>query len=158
PAGARAAIDFGADVIVMDDGFQNTSLAKNLSLVVVDGGYGFGNGRVIPAGPLRETIDSGLGRAQAVVLLGPDRCDVERTVAGRVPILRARLIPALGMEDLVGRNVVAFAGIGRPQKFFDTLAESDAHLVDTRAFADHHPYSADEVMAMVEAATLREAI
>ena len=158
PAGARAAIDHGADVIVMDDGFQNTSLAKDLSLVVVDGGYGFGNGRVMPAGPLRETIGAGLARAQAVVLIGHDTSGVERAVAGRAPILRARLIPTLGMEDLAGRNVVAFAGIGRPQKFFDTLAEIDAHLVDTRAFADHHPYSADEVMALVEAATLREAI
>ena len=158
PAGARAAIDRGADVLVMDDGFQNASLAKDLSLLVVDGGYGFGNGRVMPAGPLRETISAGLARAQAAVLIGDDRCGAKRTIAGCAPILHARLVPAAGTEDLVGRNVLAFAGIGRPQKFFDTLAEIDAQIVGTREFADHHPYPADEIMALVEAATLREAI
>ena len=156
--GALLAVDHGADVIVMDDGLQNASLKKDLSLVVVDGGYGFGNRHVMPAGPLRETIEAGLAHAQAVVLVGADTSGVERTVAGRTPVLRARLFPGAGVEDVAGRDVIAFAGIGRPQKFFDTLAEAGANVVGMRAFADHHPYTADEVMALVEAATLREAI
>jgi tetraacyldisaccharide 4'-kinase len=156
--GAQLAVDLGADVIVMDDGLQNASLVKDLSLVVVDGGYGFGNGRVMPAGPLRETIDAGLARCDAVVLVGTDARGVERTVAGRKPMLRARLRSTIGTEDISGRDVLAFAGIGRPQKFFDTLEEIGARVVGAESFADHHAYTADEVMALVEAASLREAI
>jgi tetraacyldisaccharide 4'-kinase len=156
--GAYMAVDHAADAIVMDDGHQNASLAKDLSLVVVDGGFGFGNGRLFPAGPLRETIDAGLARCDAVVIVGPDACGVERTIADRKPVLRARLRPTVGIEEITGRDVLAFAGIGRPQKFFDTLEEIGAHVVATESFADHHRYTADEIMALVEAAGLREAI
>lgn len=157
-AGARAAIAAGADAIVMDDGLQNGSLAKDLSLVVVDGGYGFGNGRVMPAGPLRETVEAGLARADAVVLVGGDSSGAERTVAGRKPVLRARLAPGAGAEDIFNRDVIAFAGIGRPEKFFATLAEIGANVVATRSFADHHFYSPDEVMRLIERAIGREAL
>jgi len=156
--GARAAITAGADVIIMDDGMQNNSLAKDLTLLVVDGGYGFGNGRIMPAGPLRESIQSGLARADAVVLVGTDTSGAARDIAERKPIIPARLMPGAGAEDIFNRDVVAFAGIGRPQKFFDTLAEIGARVVVTESFADHHPYTADEVMRLVETAAAREAI
>jgi tetraacyldisaccharide 4'-kinase len=158
PAGARAAVAAGADIVVMDDGLQNESLAKDLSLVVIDGGYGFGNGLVMPAGPLRETVASGLARAAAVVLVGEDTSGAERTIAGRKPVLRARLIPGAGAENLLDRDVVAFAGIGRPEKFFATLSEMGARVVATRSFADHHFYSADEIMRLIDVATAREAL
>lgn len=135
PAGARAAVAAGAQAIVMDDGFQNPSLEKTLSLIVVDGGYGFGNGRVMPAGPLREPIGDGLARADAVVVVGPPDFEVDTDK----PLLRARLQPVQG-EDVSGRRVIAFAGIGRPEKFFETLRSLGAEVVAEHAFPDHHRY------------------
>jgi tetraacyldisaccharide 4'-kinase len=151
-AGARAAAAAGARTIVMDDGFQNPSLAKDLSLLVVDGAYGFGNGRVMPAGPLREPVTEGLARADAVVVIGADLRGVERDLAGRAEFVRARLVPIAGQDDLAGRDVVAFAGIARPEKFFATLAELRCHILAAHAFADHHPYAPDEIMRLADAA------
>ena len=155
-AGARAAAAAGARVLVMDDGFQNPALAKDLSLVVVDGAYGFGNRRVMPAGPLRETVARGLARADAVVLLGRDDWNLGAPLGARLPLLTARLEPRPGSERLAGRRVLAFAGIGRPDKFFATLAGPEggpggglgAELVETRAFPDHHSYSAAELRTL----------
>lgn len=151
-AGARAAATAGAEVIVMDDGFQNPSLAKDLSLVVIDGAYGFGNGRVMPAGPLRETVPGGLARAEAVVVLGPERRDLGARLDARPDggpaLLTARLAPRPGSERLAGRTVLAFAGIGRPEKFFATLADLGAKVVETRAFPDHHAYAPAEIESL----------
>ncbi|MCH8808648.1 MAG: tetraacyldisaccharide 4'-kinase [Proteobacteria bacterium] len=151
-AGARAAATAGAEVIVMDDGFQNPSLAKDLSLVVIDGAYGFGNGRVMPAGPLRETVPGGLARAEAVVVLGPERRDLGARLDARPDggpaLLTARLAPRPGSERLAGRMVLAFAGIGRPEKFFATLADLGAKVVETRAFPDHHAYAPAEIESL----------
>ncbi|MCH9053358.1 MAG: tetraacyldisaccharide 4'-kinase [Proteobacteria bacterium] len=163
--GAEAAADDGAGIVVMDDGFQNPALAKDVSLLVVDGGFGFGNGRVIPAGPLREPVETGLGRASAVVLIGEDVSGVEERIAlararlGRTPpVLGARLAPGANAGEIAGRPVVAFAGIGRPEKFFATLEEIGCPLSATHAFADHHLYTSDEVMAICEQAHGLEAL
>lgn len=157
-AGARAAIAAGAQLIVMDDGFQNPGLAKTLSLVVVDGAEGFGNGRVIPAGPLRESVASGLKRAQAAVLLGDDRAGVRAMLGDRLPVLTARIVPGPDAERYRGERVAAFAGIGRPAKFYDTLRALGAVVVATRDFPDHHPYAPEEIMGMVEHAAKRDAV
>jgi tetraacyldisaccharide 4'-kinase len=154
-AGARAAVAAGADLLLLDDGFQNPALAKDLSLVVVDGGYGFGNGRVLPAGPLREPVAAGLGRADAVVLMGEDRAGVLPLVAGR-PVLRARLAPA-DPGAVAGRRVVAVAGIGRPSKFFATLEAAGATIAARRAFADHHAYAEGELAALAGLAAAHDA-
>lgn len=155
-AGAQAAIAAGARAIVMDDGFQNPSLAKSLSLIVVDGGYGFGNGLLLPAGPLRETVAEGLAHAQAVVLIGEDRTSAAAQVGNALPILHARLTPAPGSDpggtDLSGRRVLAFAGIGRPEKFFESLREAGAEIAESKLFPDHHPYSAAEIDAILQQA------
>lgn len=95
----------------MDDGFQNPSLVKDVSLIVVDGGYGFGNGRMIPAGPLREPLARGLSRAQAVVVVGNDTTDITQAVARRLPILRAIVVPGPETARIAGERVLAFAGI-----------------------------------------------
>ena len=156
--GARAAIADGADVIVMDDGLQNPALAKDASLVVVDGGYGFGNGRILPAGPLREPIDSGLRRATAAIVVGDDQRGVARLVGGRLPTLGARLRPTPAAAEIQGRRVVAFAGIGRPAKFFATLAELGAEIMAREEFADHHVYTPDEAMRLVDSALKADAV
>jgi tetraacyldisaccharide 4'-kinase len=150
--GARLAAAKGAGVIVMDDGLQNPSLQKDLSLVVVDGGYGFGNGRVLPAGPLREPLARGLARADAFVLIGDDDRNLADPLKAHAPVLRARLVPDAEAHLLSGRCVLAFAGIGRPEKFFATLRALGAIVVATRTFADHHPYTTDEVDKLLDAA------
>ncbi|HEY1709152.1 MAG TPA: tetraacyldisaccharide 4'-kinase [Rhizomicrobium sp.] len=140
-AGAVLADQLGADAIVMDDGYQNFALAKDLSLVVVDAEGGFGNGAVLPAGPLREPIEQGLSRTDAVVLIGNGSPDLK---GFKGAVLRARIAPRPATE-LSGRRVVAFAGIGRPEKFFQSLRDAGAEVVQTHRFADHHPYSAAEL-------------
>jgi tetraacyldisaccharide 4'-kinase len=143
-AGARLAATLG-DVIVMDDGFQNPRLAKDLSLLVFDGGAGLGNGRCIPAGPLREGLAEGLARAQACVLIGKDATGLAGRL-GALPLLRASLEPEA--RNLAGRPVLAFAGIGRPEKFFATLRGLGAELVAARGFPDHHAYRPAELAAL----------
>ncbi|HEX7726824.1 MAG TPA: tetraacyldisaccharide 4'-kinase [Rhizomicrobium sp.] len=139
-AGAKLADNERADVIVMDDGHQNFSLAKDLSIVVVDGQTGFGNGHILPAGPLRENVSLGLARAQAVVLVG----DGSPALPGFTgPVLRAKLVP-VDAPGIAGQRVVAFAGIGRPEKFFATLRMLGAQIVEERAYEDHHAYTAAE--------------
>jgi tetraacyldisaccharide 4'-kinase len=141
--GAAKAAEEKADVLVMDDGFQNFSLAKDLSLVVVDGGGGFQNGMVLPAGPLREPVAQGLSRADAVVIVGGGTPDLAG-YAG--PVLRAHLAPL--PNNLAGRKVFAFAGIGRPQKFYDTLRATGAFVQGTQDFADHHFYDAQDLQGL----------
>jgi tetraacyldisaccharide 4'-kinase len=139
-AGAALAIQRGATIIVMDDGHQNFALEKDLSLIVVDGEAGFGNGRTVPAGPLREPVAQGLARADAVIVVG----DGSPALAGYSnPVLRARLTNE--GPDISGRRMVAFAGIGRPEKFFQSLRAQGAELVATKRFGDHHVYSAGEI-------------
>jgi tetraacyldisaccharide 4'-kinase len=146
----------------MDDGFQNPSLDKTLSLLVVDGGQGFGNGRVIPAGPLREPIRDGLARAHAIVLVGDDPTCLHAALidlmGNRLPVLRAYLAPGAEAERYRGERVAAFAGIGRPEKLYDTLRELGAQVVATRDFPDHHRYQPEEIMGMVEHAAKRDAV
>lgn len=156
-AGAHAAVEAGARAIVMDDGHQNPALRKDLSLVVVDGGFGFGNRRVIPAGPLREPVAEGLARADAVVLIGDDEAEAGRLL-GSTPRLNARLAPSEEALLLRGRKVVAFAGIGRPDKFFDTLKALGAELVEAVPFADHHRFTEQDVMLVCEIASSRDAV
>ena len=149
-AGARAAAAAGAGVVVMDDGLQNLSLRRDFSVLVVDGPFGAGNGRLLPAGPLREPWAAALARSDAVVVVGEDRHRTARG-AGR-PALEARFVPAAESATISGRPVLAFAGIGRPEKFFETLSAMGCRLVDARGFPDHHRYTEDEVMRLVEAA------
>lgn len=142
-AGAALAVTQGATAIVMDDGHQNFSLVKNLSVVVVDGEYGFGNGLMIPAGPLREPVPQGLARADAVIVMGDGSPDLH---GYQGPVLRANLV-AEG-EQFRGRHVFAFAGIGRPEKFVDSLEKAGAIVTGTQFFADHHPYRDGEIAAL----------
>lgn len=155
PAGARLAVSRGAQVIVMDDGFQNPSLKKDLSFVVVDAAKGFGNGCLIPAGPLRERIEDGLARAQAVIAMGPGHT----TMPVQTTVLRAQLRPlAEERSRLNGQRVVAFAGIGDPKKFFATVEDCGAVIEATREFPDHYAYSDDDLADIREIAARYDAL
>ncbi len=145
-AGAHMAAEAGAKVIIMDDGFQNPGLAKDVSLLVIDGGYGFGNGRVIPAGPLREPLAEGLARADALVMIGEDETGALDGLGRDIPpVLKARVIPGPEAAGVKDKDVVAFAGIGIPEKFFDSLRAIGCRLVAAHLFPDHYPYEDEDL-------------
>ena len=160
-AGAQAAAQAGAHAIILDDGFQNPTLAKDLSIVVVDAGFGIGNGAVFPAGPLRERLADGVARADAIVLLSsPEPSRTEHAPSTdwlrgfKRPIIHARIDP---MGAPPPGKLVAFAGIARPEKFFDTLSAIGADLEDGYSFADHHVFSDEDLEALTEVAQERGA-
>ncbi len=155
---ARQATAAGAEVLVMDDGLQNPTLEKSLSLLVIDGGFGFGNGRVLPAGPLREPVAAAASRCQAAVLIGPDMAGALAQVTSPLPVLRARLQPAPKISDLTGERVVAFAGIGLPEKFFAMLVEAGVRVTEEIAFPDHHAFTAAELADILDRAAKGRAL
>ncbi|MEO5373673.1 MAG: tetraacyldisaccharide 4'-kinase [Alphaproteobacteria bacterium] len=158
PAGAALAAAGGAGVVIMDDGHQNPTLVKNMSLVVVDGGYGFGNGRILPAGPLREPVARGLARASAMVVIGDDETDIAAWTPPGLPLLTARMAPGPEAAALAGRRVVAFAGIGRPEKFFAMARAVGAEVVAEHPFADHYPYAEADIQPILDEAFALSAI
>ncbi|MGR3540499.1 MAG: tetraacyldisaccharide 4'-kinase [Hasllibacter sp.] len=141
-AGAERAAADGAGAVLLDDGFQSADPARDLQILVVDAEAGFGNGHVIPAGPLREPVAAGLARADLVVLIGPAAARA-RFLADRpfadLPVLEAELRPIETGMDWAGMRVLAFAGIGRPAKFFATLRALGADVAGTVALGDHQP-------------------
>lgn len=152
---ARLAVAEGADCLLLDDGFQDPALVKHLSLLAVDGGAGLGNGRIIPAGPCREPWTAALARAQAVMVIGPVTAALPS--AGDRLLLHGRLAPVDG-DRFAGRPVVAFAGIGRPAKFFATLDGLGADLVACRGFADHYAYRPEDLARLTALARTRGAV
>ena len=141
PAGARLACAAGADAIIMDDGFQNPSLAKDISVLAIDGGYGFGNHRVMPAGPLRERLGTGLWRADAAVVIGSDATGALNGIHPYCPVHKAHLAPCPD-DPITGQRVFAFAGIGRPEKFYATLRQLGCTVAATRDFPGSSPLHA----------------
>ena len=156
-AGARAAVAAKAEALVMDDGLQNPTLAKDLSLLVIDGAAGFGNGRLVPAGPLREPVDAAASRCAAAVLIGEDRRNVLAALPAGMTVLRARLVPTPDGPALAGRRVLAFAGIASPPKFFATVAETGAVVSECAEFADHHCYTEMELRRLRDRAARLDA-
>ncbi|MBB2167500.1 tetraacyldisaccharide 4'-kinase [Gluconacetobacter aggeris] len=157
-AGARAAIAEGADCLVMDDGFQNPGLHQDMKLLVIDGASGFGNGHVIPAGPLREPVAAGTARAHAAILIGDDRTGALARLPGHLPVLRADLAMQDATPLLAGQPAIAFAGIGRPEKFFDGLRAQGITPAACVPFADHHPYTPRDLKHLLALAAAHGAI
>jgi tetraacyldisaccharide 4'-kinase len=159
--GARAAVAAGASLILMDDGFQNPSLQKDFSVLVVDSRRGIGNGRVIPAGPLRASLRAQLARTDALVVAGtgPAADGVAAAARARgVPVFPAGLEPdAAVVAALGGIRALAFAGIGDPEKLFATLKGAGIMVAATRSFSDHHRYTPAEARMLCEQAE-REAL
>jgi tetraacyldisaccharide 4'-kinase len=147
-AAAVAIEDFGARVLVLDDGLQSRRIEPDVALAVVDGATGVGNGLCLPAGPLRAPLAAQLRHVTAVVIVGPGEAGARvaeaAASAGRT-VLKARLEPDARARAVAGRKVVAFAGIGRPEKFFATMEAMGADVVERHAFADHHFYRGEEI-------------
>jgi tetraacyldisaccharide 4'-kinase len=156
-AGANLAEQHNASVIVLDDGFQNPSLAKDVSILVIDATVGVGNGAVFPAGPLRAPLRTQLELAHAVVLVGMGANAMAALAHGvELPVFAARLAPeAATSMILAGQKALAFAGIGHPEKFFATLAEIGVEPTERIAFPDHHRYSAEDARRLIETAAMR---
>jgi len=152
-AGVASARSQAATVILMDDGFQNPAIAKDASLIVIDGDRGLGNGRVFPAGPLRAPLPPQLARTDALIVVGDGTA--AKAVAAAIaaqdkPVLSAFLRPDdASVASLRGKSVLAFAGIGDPARFFRMLRASGVEVVRERAFADHHPFSQSEIEALI---------
>jgi len=160
PLGAKALAEAGAevDLIIMDDGFQNPSLHKDVSLVVVDGGRGVGNGWVIPAGPLRAPLASQLRKADAIVLVGEGEAGatlVRMAARAGVPIIHADFQP-LRKRGFRRKPYLAFAGIAAPNKFYDTLERAGAQVELTMAFPDHHPFTDEDCAVVLKLADEKE--
>jgi tetraacyldisaccharide 4'-kinase len=148
-ASARAALAAGAQALLMDDGLQNPTLQKTLSLLTIDGATGFGNGRVLPAGPLREPVAAGAARCDAAVLIGEDRSGAEGRLPPGLPVLRAALVPGPEIAPYLGTRVLAFAGIAWPEKFFTGLEREGVIVAGRRKFADHHPFTEAELHQLI---------
>lgn len=151
---AQKAVEKGADVVIMDDGFQNPTLYKDLGLLVFDGGFGIGNGRPIPAGPLRESLENGLKRADAAIILGEDRYNLCKRL-GDIPVFYGKI--AAHCPQDVSRPGIAFAGIGRPEKFYQSLRECQIELLETINFPDHHFYQTEELQTIIDKARQQNA-
>ena len=152
--GAQIAENAGADIIIMDDGFQNPKLHKDLSFLVFDGGFGYGNGWCIPAGPLRESLSAGLKRADAIIIIGEDKHNLASKF--NLPVFQGNIVPTT--PEFEERKAIAFAGIGRPEKFYQSLRELNFELVETIDFPDHHYYSEPELNELITKAQEKSCI
>lgn len=138
----------GVDLIIMDDGLQNPKVQADLNLLVVDGAVGFGNKKLIPAGPLRETLNDAFSRIDAIIMIGEDKTNA--TACLGKPVLRAKILPGFSAAFLNAPKVLAFAGIGRPQKFYDSCREAGLSVMRTHDFPDHYFYSEADLGHLVD--------
>ncbi len=148
--GAIMGHELGADLILMDDGFQNPNLYKDLSIIIIDGKTGLGNRKTIPSGPLREPIDTAFKRSNAVIIIGEDKTNITPLIPNNIPIFKSSITPyELDGFDL-SKKYIGFAGLAHPQKLLSTLQGNDFNVLDFHEFADHHPYSDSEINILID--------
>ena len=147
-----------ADCLIMDDGFQNPSIKKDFSILVIDGKQGFGNRRVLPSGPLRESIKRGFSRANVSIVVGEDKYNIKNLIPKSMPCFNAKFDVSKNEEIFKGKNITAFAGIAYPTKFFDTLEKQGAKILKKITFADHYIYDEDDLLKLVEIANNNKSI
>lgn len=143
-------------MIVLDDGMQNNSLHRDLTIMVVDGKIGFGNNFLIPAGPMREPLSAGLKKADFVVLVGKPKKGLLKKLAGKT-VVKANIIP-LNLAEFSGKKLIAFCGLAYPQKFFSLLVKNGLEVIETHGFADHHIYKGSEIENLYKTATEKNAV
>jgi len=151
--GAKEAHRHGSDLVIMDDGLQNLSLHKDLSFLVLDGTLGLGNQKTLPAGPLREPFSAALKRSDAVIIIGKDTYGLKSLIPEKMPVFKAKITPDTQKHPVPeNKSYVAFAGLGTPEKFFNTLHTNGIKLTDTISFADHHFYKREDIRLLLDLA------
>ncbi len=157
PKGAHLAKENGGDMLIMDDGLQNPSLHKDISFVVIDGASGFGNRKLLPAGPLREPLRQGFEKADAFVLIGKDKTGVLRTLPENKPVFHAHVEVPEDHKPSTTSSYVAFAGLGRPEKFYHLLQKLHLNVESWHPFPDHYNYTPADIFALIKEAKEKNA-
>ncbi len=152
---AQMAIKDGANILIMDDGFQSPTIYKDFSFVVIDGKTGLGNGQVIPSGPLREYLSFGKKRANAFVIVGPDKTGIKKKLTD-FPVIEVKVQTKFKPSKY--KAYYAFAGIGKPEKFYNTLRETGAKISVAKSFMDHHAYTNKELKEIEDISTFKNII
>ena len=148
----------GADCIIMDDGFQNPTLQKDFSIIVVNGEQGFGNKRVIPSGPLRESISRGISRANLIIVIGEIADNIKKKISNSVPLIHAKFKISKDNKIYKNQKVTAFAGIAYPDKFYNSLHEQGAILEKKISYPDHHIFDENDMLNLAETANITKSI
>ena len=148
----------GADCVIMDDGFQNPTLQKDFSIIVINGEQGFGNKRVIPSGPLRESISRGISRANLIIVIGEITDDVKRKIPKNIPLIHAKFNISKNNKIYKKQKVTAFAGIAYPDKFYNSLNEQGAILKKKVSYPDHHIFDENDMLNLAEIANMTKSI
>jgi len=148
----------GGDCLIMDDGFQNPSIQKDFSIIVINSEQEFGNRRVMPSGPLRESINRGLSRTNLVIVIGNPSKEIKKIVPDHIPIIESKFEIKKENKSFKGQKIVAFAGIAYPEKFFNSLKDQGANIIKEISYPDHHIYNENDLLSLVETANKTQSI
>ncbi len=148
----------GGDCLIMDDGFQNPSIQKDFSIIVINSEQEFGNRRVMPSGPLRESINRGLSRTNLVIVIGNPSKEIKKIVPDHIPIIESKFEIKKENKSFKGQKIVAFAGIAYPEKFFNSLKVQGANIIKEISYPDHHIYNENDMLSLVETANKTQSI
>ena len=148
----------GADCLIMDDGFQNPTIEKDFSIVVINASQEFGNKRVMPSGPLRESIKKGLSRTNLIIAIGETSNKLKNTIPSDIPLIEAKFEIKEGNKNFKGQNIIAFAGIAYPEKFFESLEEQGGKIVKQISYPDHYIYTENDLLSLAETANKTKSI
>ena len=152
----KATLD-GADVIILDDGLQNYSLYQDLKILIVDGGFGFGNEFILPAGPLRETINSGIKKSDILILFNKDENCIEKRIKNKIPVIYGNS-KIKKFANLKNKKIISFSGMGRPEKFYSSLKEKKLNVLKFFSFPDHYSYSKKKIDSLLKYAKKNNSI
>ena len=148
----------GGDCLIMDDGFQNPTIQKDFSIIIINATQEFGNKRVMPSGPLRESINRGLSRTNLIIVIGDTSDELIKMIPTNIPIIRAKF--EINKENTIfkGQNITAFAGIAYPEKFYQSLSEQGAKIVKEVSYPDHYIYTENDLLSLAETANITKSI
>ena len=154
----KLAKNMGADCIIMDDGFQNPTINKNFSIIVINASQEFGNKRVMPAGPLRESIKSGLSRTNLIIVIGEITNSLQKDIPDHIPIIKAKFKINNENKIFKGQKIIAFTGIEYHEKFFTSLKEKGAKIIKKNTYPNHHIYNKNDLLSLAEIANKNQSI
>ena len=147
----KCAIDNGANLVILDDGLQDESIFSNLNIIVFNGYQGIGNGRIIPAGPMRENLNKALNKSHLALIIDEDKKNISQQINKTIPIIQSNLIiEDKYINNFKNKEVIAFCGIGYPQKFYKSLNKIGCKVLYTKSFPDHYHYSEQDIKKLLK--------